>query len=231
MKKSAAFTLAEVLITLGKIGVVAAMTIPTLIANIKGARIRTQLKKGISTLNQAARLNLANNDWDFGTVNYSDPTMKMTTLLDENLSGKTFLGNYEYDRNKHGYVIKSFEDEVTWNDFLGSSAWYILYQLSDGMIIGMTQTPQDCTIESYRKDKNAYGLRCSGFIDVNGKQLPNSLIECSNPDDTKPIWSDNYKECTVKITGNTGDIFPIMFYDSTVVPSSNAGKYILNTSK
>ena len=48
MKKSAAFTLAEVLITLGIIGVVAAMTIPTLIANIKGARIRTQLKKGIS---------------------------------------------------------------------------------------------------------------------------------------------------------------------------------------
>ncbi len=43
MKKSAAFTLAEVLITLGIIGVVAAMTIPTLIANIKGARIRTQL--------------------------------------------------------------------------------------------------------------------------------------------------------------------------------------------
>ena len=34
------FTLAEVLITLGIIGVVAAMTIPTLIANTNGAKYR-----------------------------------------------------------------------------------------------------------------------------------------------------------------------------------------------
>ena len=47
------FTLAEVLITLGIIGVVAAMTIPTLIANTNGAKFRSQFKKTLSTLNQA----------------------------------------------------------------------------------------------------------------------------------------------------------------------------------
>ena len=40
-----AFTLAEVLITLGIIGVVAAMTIPTLIANTRAQQYRARLKR------------------------------------------------------------------------------------------------------------------------------------------------------------------------------------------
>ena len=47
------FTLAEVLITLGIIGVVAAMTLPTLINNIKHKELNTQLKKSYSVLSQA----------------------------------------------------------------------------------------------------------------------------------------------------------------------------------
>lgn len=54
--KANAFTLAEVLITLGIIGVVAAMTIPTLIANTNSQKFCSQFKKTISTLNQAGRM-------------------------------------------------------------------------------------------------------------------------------------------------------------------------------
>ena len=43
-----AFTLAEVLITLGIIGVVAAMTIPTLMANYKAKRLHSQFLKSYS---------------------------------------------------------------------------------------------------------------------------------------------------------------------------------------
>lgn len=50
-----AFTLAEVLITLGIIGVVAAMTIPGLIANIKNAHHRIAYRKAYSSLNQAIK--------------------------------------------------------------------------------------------------------------------------------------------------------------------------------
>ncbi len=49
----AAFTLAEVLITLGIIGVVAALTLPTLIQNHQKQVYVTQLKKAYSTLNNA----------------------------------------------------------------------------------------------------------------------------------------------------------------------------------
>ncbi len=67
MKK--AFTLAEVLVTLGIIGVVAAMTIPLLITNIKKREIETRLKSSYSILSNAVRMSEADNDsvegWDF----------------------------------------------------------------------------------------------------------------------------------------------------------------------
>lgn len=47
-----AFTLAEVLITLGIIGVVAALTIPSLINNYKAKRLHTQFLKSYSTVQQ-----------------------------------------------------------------------------------------------------------------------------------------------------------------------------------
>ena len=48
-----AFTLAEVLITLGIIGVVAAMTISTLVTNARAKALQTGLQKAYSTLSQA----------------------------------------------------------------------------------------------------------------------------------------------------------------------------------
>ena len=52
-KRKAAFTLAEVLITLGIIGVVAAMTLPALIQKNNNKVVETRLKKFYSTMNQA----------------------------------------------------------------------------------------------------------------------------------------------------------------------------------
>ncbi len=68
MMRKNAFTLAEVLITLGIIGVVAAMTIPTLISNTNGAQFKTAYKKALSTLNQAVLMNIALEDTDFSTL-------------------------------------------------------------------------------------------------------------------------------------------------------------------
>lgn len=59
MRKSLGFTLAEVLITLAIIGVVAAMTIPSVIINTNQQEYKTGLKKAISVLNQAITMNMA----------------------------------------------------------------------------------------------------------------------------------------------------------------------------
>ena len=62
------FTLAEVLITLGIIGVVAAMTMPTLINSTQGAQYKTAYKKALSVLSQAVVMNIALNDYDLSQV-------------------------------------------------------------------------------------------------------------------------------------------------------------------
>ena len=59
-----AFTLAEVLITLGIIGVVAAMTMPTLINSTQGAQYKTAYKKALSVMSQAVVMNIALDDCD-----------------------------------------------------------------------------------------------------------------------------------------------------------------------
>ena len=59
MKK--AFTLAEVLITLGIIGIVAAMTLPTLIQDYKKKVVETRLAHFYTVINQAIRLSEVEN--------------------------------------------------------------------------------------------------------------------------------------------------------------------------
>ena len=62
MKKNLAFTLAEVLITLAIIGVVAAMTIPTLVNKYQDRVNETRYKKAVSMLSQAVQLAMAQAD-------------------------------------------------------------------------------------------------------------------------------------------------------------------------
>ena len=57
--KKLGFTLAEVLITLVIIGVIAAMTVPTLMNNTQGQENKTAFKKAISAMNQALTLEYA----------------------------------------------------------------------------------------------------------------------------------------------------------------------------
>lgn len=81
------FTLAEVLVTLGIIGVVSAMTIPTLYANYKKTVYVSQLKKSISTWEQAFQKMKA----DDGVDNISD-----TTTFNEIRSSYCDLNSSDY---------------------------------------------------------------------------------------------------------------------------------------
>lgn len=70
LKIAKAITLAEILITLGIIGVVAALTIPNLITNYQKTQATSKLKKGYTNLAQAVRQseidNGSNEYWDWG---------------------------------------------------------------------------------------------------------------------------------------------------------------------
>lgn len=232
MKKG--FTLAEVLITLGIIGIVAAMTIPTLLANIKGVKYRSKFKKSLSTVNQALRQNKAHYDWSFGDINRygcangagdtSDNIMSICAIFNSNLAGATY-----YPSGKHIYN----PPEV-------NSAYHVAYTLADGAIIMINFDAQNCTLpigsvlnEGFLNTTKSYwyggghGLsNCGGLIDVNGKSLPNKITKCSK-EETKKAPD---KPCIVH-NKDIYDIFPVVFHDSTVEPSTNASKYVFNMAK
>ncbi len=245
MTKRFGFTLAEVLITLGIIGVVAAMTIPTLIANTNGAKFRSQFKKSISTLNQAGLMSQAQYDFDYagttavcnGTTataaaEHPDTVMSFCAILNGTLTGQTYQGTANnLKRNANGTEI-----EYTWvkTATLKTPADYYAYTLADGSIVGFDKNAQGCelpigtqltdTIISTGVLKD-----CTGFIDVNGVTLPNKEVTCTA---TNTATQAVQTPCAVKNDANhMTDVFPIVFHDSTVEPASDAAKYVLTSSK
>lgn len=90
MKKS--FTLAEVLITLGIIGVVAAMTLPSLIGNYKKRETVTILKKAYSEISQALKMAEVDNEfmeeWNFTA--FENPDERVHHFFDYYL--KPYIG-------------------------------------------------------------------------------------------------------------------------------------------
>lgn len=98
MKK--AFTLAEVLITLGIIGIVAAMTLPTLIGKYQKKQTVTQLKKAYTEISQLLKMS----ELDNGSMEYWDYTM----------SGQDFYNLYIKPYIKNVRAIPNSEFKNTW---------------------------------------------------------------------------------------------------------------------
>jgi len=94
MMKRFGFTLAEVLITLGIIGVVAAMTIPTLMNNSSTVEFRSGFKKAIAALNQAVTMNIALDGVDFDTLDsaaHSTDVNSLYAMLANRMSTTRFI--------------------------------------------------------------------------------------------------------------------------------------------
>lgn len=79
--KKLGFTLAEVLITLVIIGVIAAMTVPTLMNNTQGQENKTAFKKAISSMNQALTLEYALEGNTAASTNIADIMRRRTNVI------------------------------------------------------------------------------------------------------------------------------------------------------
>ena len=207
MKKRCGFTLAEVLITLGIIGVVAAITLPAINSNTGATRNRALLKKGLSTFNSAVKMNEARNGW-----NFSQMTGEFNVeACDENSSTKDYTSICALLND--ALVGETYENR----GLLGSA--HNIYELQDGIQISTISSAAGCT--------EANMDSCTGYIDVNGAKGPNTLIECKTKTETMNIWDSSYKACEVDANA-AADIFPIVFYDSTVELATNAAKAYFN---
>lgn len=153
------FTLAEVLITLGIIGVVAAMTMPALVGNYQKTQTVAQLKKLYSGLLQSM---------EFSKSQYGDIENWEWDLPTKEFFYKYFASNLK--------VLKYCENNnniACWNDLgamgmngtmyadnpLASREWHTL-TLSNGAMLAMLK--QDNTHIHF-------------LLDLNGKKAPNTL--------------------------------------------------------
>lgn len=137
--KEKAFTLAEVLITLGIIGVVSAMTIPNLMSSYNKHVVETKLKKTHSTILQAFKLMQAENgDFSFESLDYDDQDIngfswqKSKDIFDKYLS-KSFKVANVYPKGT------AFNVYTPNGKYLGQSRYAVFYSLLDGTVLGFTK--------------------------------------------------------------------------------------------
>ena len=162
--KSAAFTLAEVLVTLGIIGVVSAMTVPTLMQNYQRQSYVTQLHKTYNEFTQAflQYKNDRNALWltEAGHTRHQDmmPFMKQYFKVVQECgttSTPCFASSYK-NQNGGTYVVDTLNRGGTYYGVLASGVSFgIMY---DALDTGTIYT-----------DDFSYKI----VVDINGKKGPN----------------------------------------------------------
>lgn len=172
------FTLAEVLITLGIIGVVAAMTIPSLITKYQKKAIETKFKEDFSIIQQVIRSNTAN-----------DTEINMAVQDGSSAYLKTFFDTYFAPYMKYSHVC--YEKEGCWQNRGPNKTLTGQSCLDDRKGIGIGSGI--ITIKMYNGTnicidawswgnymKTYFGINTSGnglsiYIDANGDSGPNVI--------------------------------------------------------
>ena len=112
------FTLAEVLITLAIIGIVAALTIPSLASGYQKRVLTSQLQKTYSEISQAAATALANEmSSDFTKSKTIRDMTFVKTYLNATDGGHPFAESYGYVDDPNASYYPSNEDDV----YIGSN--------------------------------------------------------------------------------------------------------------
>ena len=176
------FTLAEVLITLGIIGVVAAMTLPALIQKQQDKITVTKLKKIYSVLQNATIRSILDNgelsDWysedAYGkgqteTVRLYEELIKpYYSIAKECISGTNNSSGYK----NCGYTNSCFS---TYNDKnscpIEISTLKVLLVLADGSVLAFRPVKTDLTADGSGK----FAYYWAVYFDVNGPKSPNQF--------------------------------------------------------
>lgn len=162
-----AFSLAEVLITLGIIGIVAAMTIPTLLFNYQERQTITKLKDTYSILSNAIKTAEEEEGEfsGFGIQTTEDGAKKVAQHLLPYMKLSLDCGTVDSNARcapKDTYLQLNGKQRIGY--YLNSIYYKIV--LLNGVHVYLTGPD---LIESYRGKHNVLGI----YVDVNGNRKPN----------------------------------------------------------
>lgn len=202
-RTKSAFTLAEVLITLGIIGVVASLTMPSLNQKLQDQRNMSALKKGYSVLQQATNLAISEHEGPeyWGMV---DNSVESVTNVYNYY--KPYFNMMRECQNKPGcwgYPTKFLNGTVYWASH--NTSWYqYAFTLADGMNVLIDIYPASSIRGDFGIDVDS---DCAVFfIDVNADKLPNQIGRdifafVVTERGMQPAGINNVANCTANSTG------------------------------
>ena len=169
LNKPRAFTMAEVLITLGIIGIVAAMTLPTVINNARDRQFRAMFKKQFSVISQALQMIVLEDGNVMDFDDWHDMVIHVCRIGEKLNAAKSglrcdeVLSNYTSGTN-YARIDKNFQ----WH---GDGKWYD--KQGTPLILNNAYTP----MTFYLPDGAWINLSCYRqiLVDVNGAKKPNTV--------------------------------------------------------
>ncbi len=171
--RKVAFTLAEVLITLGIIGVVAALTLPTVIQNYQKQVTVNKLKKAYSVLGQVAQKSIADNgsidlasgeEVDAATVEKFFNTYWLPYFNGVNAYPDKHSPALNNGKNQYKYINRSLEIYSIGTIYDNGR---IFFTTADG-------TSYAISMMYWQDGKALYGYSQSVRVDINGIKPPNT---------------------------------------------------------
>ncbi len=223
-----AFTLAEVLLTLGIIGVVAALTMTALIENYQKKETEAKVKKAYSAIGQYLQKAEADNgsfcNWAINSVGSSTDNRFQSyvipyfEVIDSSLSGNAtnFLDKIGYNRDtldNGSYTAFKTLDGNAYSDY-----WSDNYFLTkDGMLYGF----------GMHQNQAWYNCVWQVFVDINGPKKPNIagkdlfLFEIRG-------YPENTRVTGISSSGGCNGIKCKQVYDATPEKCKQYGHYCIN---
>lgn len=231
MMKKNGFTLAEVLITLAIIGVVAVLTLPALNSNTQEQQARTALKKMSNTLSQAASMNAAIDGLDFTTLN---ATAKGDAINAQNpLGAQGSLLRLLQERCSVD-TLKDFDDVTSsmGTDLLNTAVYFrdntaIYFDGDNAMATG---TIDGVANNALANDGVAKGIPV--ILDTNGSKGPNQVSNCVGTVAGIDAWTaDDEGVCGTPNRRVIRDQFIFRLRGTTVIPIGAASVWMIDNSK
>ena len=193
--KKLGFTLAEVLITLAIIGVVATITLPSLMSNTQEQQAVTAFRKAMNTLNEVPQMNAAVDGFDYGGIAIvtapSDRDVYDANGLLEQSIWAMFASKAQVDVTKSGSAGAMHPNCGNF----GTNANVIAFR--DGTMLCYSSITR--TI-----DRPNAVIRA--LVDTNGIKAPNQLSTCRDPN------------CADKSQKRIRDQFEVTLYKTMALP-------------
>jgi len=229
MMNKRGFTLAEVLITLGIIGVIAAMTVPTLMNNSTEMEFRSAFKKGLASLNQAVTMNIAIDNVDFDSLTSTDTEHtdydSLYSMLVNRMSTSKFLPAADGSKDAALLNIGNIAKVGTATAADGSGA-------AGGGNVAMFFTDGSCLIWNQTDAAATDRDGIKALWDVNGSKKPNRLSWCDTsgpngkPNKTAKATEDNGDtECNDN-TVVVRDQYSILLKGNRAIPNGKAAHFL-----